>query len=170
MRKLYISVAAFFLISLTAFVYSFVYLDKDKHRTYHYVVNHDGQNIGILKLDLYLTEEKRIYKSSAEFPFDPVFNRSRSRLDLDRKYLMDSYLSESYNSDSSELIYIEKKNKAVSCLGRFMSGFIFIENMPMKNDTFIFEESSILTYFPIIENYDFKRGRSQGFNAMIPTY
>ena len=63
MRKLYISVAAFFLISLTAFVYSFVYLDKDKHRTYHYVVNHDGQNIGILKLDLYLTEEKRIYKS-----------------------------------------------------------------------------------------------------------
>ncbi|MCM8761657.1 MAG: alpha/beta fold hydrolase [Candidatus Omnitrophica bacterium] len=39
----------------------------------------------------------------------------------------------------------------------------------MKRNTFIFEEDSPVTFLPLIENYNFTKGRSQGFNALIPS-
>jgi len=38
---------------------------------------------------------------------------------------------------------------------------------PGQRRAFIFEEDSPLTYLPIIDNYNFSSGRSQGFNALI---
>ena len=168
MRNIYIAVAAFLLLSLLLFVLSFVFLDITKHKTYYYIVNADGRDIGTIRADKFITEDKLIYKSAASMPCSPQFTEYRTRLDLDRKYTLESFTKERMAGRATDLVYIENFRNMASFVSRFQSKFACVDGIPVKRGTFVFEEDSPVTYIPLIENYNFIRGRSQGFNALIP--
>jgi alpha-beta hydrolase superfamily lysophospholipase len=166
MKKIYIAVAAFFVLSMALFVASFAYLDRSKHRTYDYVVTLDGHDAGTIQVDKFITEDKLIYKSAASMPFYPFFTEYRSRLDLDKKYNIEDYYEEMSAGRVSGSRYLESSKGLVSYVSRYQSRFAYVDNIPTKRGTFVFEEDSPMTYLPIIENYNFSRGRSQVFNTI----
>lgn len=166
MRNIYIAVATVFIIAILLFIGSFVYMDREGHQSHHYVVTQDGIDIGSIKIDRYETEDKLIYKSILKIMFAEVYTELRQRLTLDRKYKIGSYVEERLGNGAGELIYLESANNAISFVSRFQSQFAYLENILLKKSAFVFDEGSPMTYLPIIENYDFKRGRAQGFNAL----
>lgn len=166
MRKIYIAVAAFLLASIALFLLSFVYLDRSKHDIYYYTIALDSKIIGTIRVDRFTTEDKLIYKSVEETPFYPAFTESRSKLELSRKYLFESYSKERIAGRAVESLYMKNTDGLVSFLSRYRSRFSFVDNIAVRKDVFVFEDDSPMTYLPIIENYDFSMGRSQGFRAI----
>ncbi len=166
MKKIYIAVIAALVLSVMLFVGSFAYLDKSKRRTYDFTVSLEGRDIGTIRVDKFRIEEKLIYKSVATIPFAPLYTEIRSRLDLGKLYAIDSYEKEMVAGRAVDAAYLQNINGLVSCVARYGSRFSFIDNIPTKKNTFIFEKDSPMTLMPIIENYDFLRGRSQVFNIL----
>ena len=167
MKKIYITVLLIFAVSVFLFIISFVYLDRHNHIVSYYNISMGGQYCGTTRIDKFITEDKLVYKSVSHMPFGELFTEKRIRLDLDRKYNLEDYQKELFANGGSYLFYAENKSDFVSFMERSMSRFISLSKMPIHKGTFIFEEDSPVTYLPMIENYDFKRGRSQGFNSII---
>jgi dienelactone hydrolase len=167
MRRFYIILAALFAASLIIFVASFFYLDKEKHRAYHYSIYLEDKEIGALKINRFSTEDKIVYKSASSIPFYTIRPDQKIRLSLGKDYEIDSYSKITGSGDSAEKIYIEKRRGGLEALSIFDSRFYYTSNIPVHKGTAIFENDSLLTYMPLVENYDFKRGRVQGFNSVI---
>ncbi len=167
MRKIYIAVLLVFIVSVFLFIISFVYLDRHNHKTFYYDISTDGQYVGTAKLDKFVTEDKLVYRSVSTTPFKEFFTEERARLDLDRKYNLEDYQKELFANGVAYLFYAENKNDSASFLSRSVSKFNYLGNVPVRRGAYIFEIASPLTYLPIIENYDFRRGKSQGFNSFI---
>ena len=167
MRKIYVTVFFVFLVSLFLFIISFVYLDKHNHKTSYYDISKDGQYIGTIKLDKFITEDKLVYKSVSATPFSDLFTEEHAKLDLDRRYNLEDYQKELFANGLAYLFYAENKNDHFSFLSRSASRFNYLSDVPARKGAFIFELASPLTYLPIIENYDFRRGKSQGFGSFI---
>lgn len=170
MRKIYLTVLIVFAVSVFLFFVSFVYLDKHNHKVFFYSIALDGKYNGTIKVDRFVTEEKRIYKSTAAMPFRELFTEARSRIDLDSKYNLEYYQKELFvkgGSAPAAIVCTQQRNNLVSFLSRYGSRFICIDGIPVRKGTFVFEEDSPVTYLPIIENYVFNVGWSQGFNSII---
>lgn len=170
MKKLYIIVSALFITCILLFISAFFYLDKENHKTYSYIVNLEGHDVGTIKIDKFVTEDKLIYKSVSNSPFYPILADSKSRITLDRKYNIENYYKENFGNGASERLSLENKDNNISFVATFQSEFAYLSKIPIRGGTFVFEEDSPATYLPIIENYDFKRGRAQGFNAITQFY
>jgi pimeloyl-ACP methyl ester carboxylesterase len=149
---------------------SFFYLDKTKHKIYHFIVSLDGREVGTITVNKFETEDKLIYKSASETPFYPVFTSSKARIVLDKKYNLESFSDEDRGNSITDSLFIENDINKLSFITISGSSFSTLNAMPVKAGTFIFEEWSPVTYLPVIENYDFKRGRSQGFRAVTYFY
>ena len=167
MKKIYFMVIIIFIISVFLFVISFIYLDRHNHTTFYYNISFDGQYVGTAKVDKFVTEDKLVFKSVATTPFRELFTENRTRLDLDRRHNLEDYQKDLFANGGSYLFYAENKDDAVSFLSRFMSRFTYLAKIRMRRGIFVFEEDSPVTYLPIIENYDFKRGGAQGFSSII---
>lgn len=166
MRKIYITVVLILLLALSLFVATFVYLDRSNHQTYEYTVTIEGKLAGNIRLDKFITEERLIYKSESDTPFYPKYTKSRERIDLDRRYALQEFLREDIAGKVTDLTYLQDIDSQVSFLSTVGPKFIYVDKIPVRRDTFVFEPDSPVTYMPIIENYDFSRGRSQGFNTL----
>lgn len=166
MKKLYIIVSTLFVLSILLFISAFIYLDREGHRAYHYIINLDGYDIGTIRVDKFVTEDKFIYKSVSSLPSYPVLTDSKSKIVLDRGYNLENYSKENFGKGVKETLYIENNQNSASFIATFQSEFAVLNNIPIRKGTFIFEEDSPMAYMPIIENYDFRRGRAQGFNAL----
>ncbi len=166
MRYIYLSVIVLLIIGVLLFAGSFIYLDMSNHQTFHYIIQSSDKDIGTIKVDRFLTEDKIIYKSVTSLPFEPLYTEQRSRLVLDKDYNLESYTKDRVSGKTVDSIYLENFRSLISFISRYQSRFSFTENIPVKRNTFIFEEDSPLTYLPIIENYNFSKGRSQGFSTI----
>lgn len=170
MKNIYIAVLAVLGISIILFFASFAYLDAIKHQTFHFVVNLNGKDVGTIRVDRFITDERIIYKSAMSTPLDGLFTEYRSRLSLDKDYELENYTKERSTGRVTDTYYIENFKHLISFVSRYQSKFSFLDNIPIRKHTFYFEDDSPLTYMPIIENYDFSKGRAQGFNAISCLY
>lgn len=166
MKKIYIAVILLLAVSILLFFASFVYLDKYRHRIYYYTVNADDRDIGLIRVDEFRTEDKIIYKASADMPLAQLFTSSRSRLVFDNTYNLESYSREQAANGVTELIYLENRKEGASFVSRAESRFACLQDIPVRKDIFIFEETAPETYLPIIRNYNFAKGKSQGFSCL----
>lgn len=166
MRKIYLAVFIIFIVSILLFIASFLYLDREKHKLYHYIVNSDGHDIEAIKIDKYITDDRLIYKSQDSTPYLPLLTDSKSKITLDRKYNLVSYSKEDSGAGLQEMVYLENTNNNISFVATSRSEFACLTDLPIKQSTFIFEEYSPVTYLPILENYDFNIGRAQAFNVI----
>lgn len=166
MRRIYLAVAACFILSVLLFIAAFVYLDREQRSTASYTVRLDGNDIGVVKIERIMTEEKILYRSTADIPFAPAFPRTQTKLVLDAQHRLQSYTKERSGGGASESVSLQSSGSELSFVAVASSAFAALSGIPVKESTFVFEESSPLTYLPIIENYDFKKGRFQGFKAV----
>jgi alpha/beta superfamily hydrolase len=167
MRKLYIAVAVSFVGAVLLFIASFIYLDSSKHFSAYYAISHNNIIVGTVKVDRFDTEDKMVYKSVADTPFEQDFTETKTRLELDKKYDLQTYAREKRGPGAPEIMVIENKADGAYFLSKFQTSFIYIKAIPIKSDTLIFDEHSIISYLPLIENYNFKKGRAQGFNGLL---
>lgn len=168
MRKFPIFIIILFIACVAIFIGSFVYLDHQKRDSFNYIYSLNNHDIGTIKIDCFSTEEKLIFKSSSEMPFYPIYTQEKVRMAFDRKYDLESYLSESSGSGAEKSFYVERTNTGFSTLTVASSRFCYTGNLPSKYKTFVFDEKQPVTYLPLIHNFDFKRGKSQGFSAITP--
>ncbi len=166
MNKIYLAVLIIFISSILLFMFSLVYLDKENHKLYNFTLSMDGRDIGAIKIDKFVTEDKLIYKSTATLPFQPILSESKEKLTLDRRYNLMSYLKDDSGGGAQDTIYLENTNNNISFVATSNSQFACLTDMPIKQDTFVFKEDSPVTYLPILENYNFRIGRSQAFNVI----
>ena len=82
MAKLYLFVFILFLASVFLFVAAFVYLDKAKHKTYYYTINLDGHDVGAIRIEKFLTEDKILYKSLTDIPFGLLVTSEKRKIVL----------------------------------------------------------------------------------------
>ena len=155
MKKIYLAVFLVLVISALLFIASLFYLDKEKHRGYYFSVTIDGKETGVTKVDKFVTDDNLFYRSHSVFPFAPLLTDSKSRLTLDRRYGLVAYSREETGAGLEDAAYLESTKDSVSFVGRSMSEFACLADLPVKNNTFVFEEHSPVTYLPILENYDF---------------
>ena len=166
MRKIYLAVFIIFIVSVLLFVSSLFYLDKEKHKILHFAMNVEGQDIGTIKVDRFVTDDNLFYKSQGSTPFMPLITDFKSRITLDRRYGLINYSREESGGGIENTLFIENAKDNVSFLGTSVSEFAYLANIPVKHNTFIFEEYSPATYMPILENYDFRIGATQAFNVI----
>ena len=166
MRKIYLAVFIIFISCIFLFVLSLFYLDREKHKLYYYTMNADGYDIESVKIDKYITDDRLIYKSQSSSPFRPILTDFKSRITLDRNYELISYSKEGSGEGLKEEICLENANNNISFVATLGSEFACLTDLPIKQRTFIFEEYSLITYLPILENYDFRLGGSQAFNVI----
>jgi uncharacterized protein len=166
MQKIYLAVLIIFISSILLFVFSFVYLDKENHKLYNFILTLDDKDIGIIKIDRFATEDKLIYKSTAALPSRPILAESKEKITLDKRYRLVSYLKDDSGGGAQDTVYLENTNNNISFVATSRSQFACLADMPIKEDTFIFQEDSPVTYLPILENYNFRTGRSQAFNVI----
>ncbi|MDP3791910.1 MAG: alpha/beta fold hydrolase [Candidatus Omnitrophota bacterium] len=167
MRKVYLTVFIIFVVSAILFTASLFYLDKEKHKLLHFTVNIDGRDMGTIKVDKFITDENLLYKSQSSMPFEPLLTDSKSRLTLDKRYSLINYTREESGGGAQNTVLLDNINDNISFVGTAMSEFAYIANLPIKHNTFVFEEYSPVTYLPILENYDFDIGQAQAFNVVM---
>jgi len=169
MRPFYFLVLAGIAAVIAIFIGSFVFIDTAKHRTCYYTVNMDGFDAGSVKIERFETETKIVYKSVSSIPFLPEMSESRIRLDLDRNYNILSYTREDSAGGAREITALENNPEGgLSFLSVNRSLFSYAANIPVRKNVFLFEEEIPLTYLPLIENYNFRRGRAQAFMGLVP--
>lgn len=167
LKALYITTLIVIVILMTLLVVSFIFLEKTAHKEYIYDVRINDKLVGNIKIDRFATEDRFIYKSASSFPFNPLFVESKIKMVLNKKYCLESYTDESTTSEGITAVKsMEANDGHISFLSRFQSDVLYISDMPIRKDTFVFKEDSPITYMPVIENYDFRKGRSQGFYAL----
>ena len=166
MRKIYLAVFIALIISAILFIASLFYLDKEKHRNYYFSVTIEGKEVGTTKVDKFVTDDNLSYRSHSSFPFAPLLADSRSRLTLDRRYGLVNYLKEDTGGGLEDMVYLENTKNNIAFVGTSVSEFACLTDLPIKRNTFVFEEYSPVTYLPILENYDFSIGRAQAFNVI----
>lgn len=167
LRTLYITTLVIILMLIGLFAGSLVFFDKTSHKVYTYAFYREGRLSGIVKIDSFSTEDRAIFKSTTETPFDPVFTSSKMKIVYNRKYLLDSFSEERSTVDGFTWVTaLENKDSQIAFLERSSASFIYVDAIPVRKDTFVFRDDAVLTYIPLIENYDFHKGRSQGFYAI----
>jgi BAAT / Acyl-CoA thioester hydrolase C terminal. len=166
MKKIYLAVLAVLISCILLFVGSLFYLDSEKHKVLFCIISIDGHDAGNVKVDKYITDDRVIYKSVVSEPFQTLFTETRSRITLDRKGDLINYLKESSGNGARDVVYLENSDKEISFVATSESEFAYLTGLDIKEGSLIFEESSPVTYLPILERYDFKLGRSQAFNVL----
>lgn len=168
MKIIYAAVAAFVIISLILLGASFFYLDRQNHGVFSYIVNINGRDAKTIRIDEFRTEDKRIYKSAELAPFSPYGTEYKERITLGKDGAFEDYVKEVYEQNEIESVYIRKNDAGASFVGKFASRFACLDNIPGKNNLFVFDETSPVTYMPIILNYNFEFGASQAFETLTP--
>ena len=169
MRTFYTLVIAGIIAVVAIFIASFFFIDTAKHKTYHYTVNIDGFDVGTVKVERFETEAKIVYKSVSNIPFKPGLTESRIRLDLDRRYGILNYTKEDAGNGAKRITALENTgDDNLSFLSIDGAIFSYTANIPTRKNVFLFDEEIPLMYLPLVENYNFRRGRSQAFMCLVP--
>lgn len=166
MRAIYAAVLTFFIAAIFLLVGSFFYMDKERRRAYNYEIEKDGCPTAAVRVDKFRTEDRTIYKSSADMVSGRNTFEEKKKISVDGNGVFESYSEEKLMPKEVGSVCIENKGGCVSFVSRSGPDFAYIENLPASKNPLIFRENSPITYFPILERYDFDKGGPQAFQAL----
>ncbi|MFH1791487.1 MAG: hypothetical protein ABH885_05860, partial [Candidatus Omnitrophota bacterium] len=164
----------YFLLVLTAIVIvallvgAFVYFEMTHHRNFYYVVEEEGRITGSVEVDRYFTSESMLYKSKEEFPYRMGLNRTGAKCVLDTGgRSLKEYERESANNGEKALYLVRGMAQGLAFLGIAKSKFSYINNLPAPADALPYDNESIMTWMPLIRNYDYRLGGRQQADAIF---
>ncbi len=171
MKKIYLILTITICVSIILFVATFFYIDIHRHTNYFYNIYRDRRPIATVKLDKYNTEDKLVYKSVTNTPFHSTYNTHKRKLSIDKRGLkIYSYNKKHLSEGISMDIYIKGVDSNIDFLAVGHSNFAYAKSLPVDKGFVIFEEDAIISYFNLIDKYDFKRRGLQSIPALTHTY
>ncbi|MBL7069731.1 MAG: alpha/beta hydrolase [Candidatus Omnitrophica bacterium] len=171
MRRLYIILVMAVCISIILFVVAFFYIDTHRHTTFFYNIYQNQNIFSTARLDKYNTEDKIVYKSETLTPFHSVYDKHRRNLSINKKGLkVHSYNKKHLSEGVSMNIYIMRVDSSINFLAVGHSNFAYANRLPMNKDFVVFEKDAIISYFNLVDKYDFKLGGLQSIHALTHTY
>jgi dienelactone hydrolase len=171
MKTLYLILTVTICISVILFVATFFYIDTHRRTTLSYNISENGIIVSNVKLDKYNTEDKAVYKSITETPLRSVTNRYKRKLSIDKKGLKVHSYNKKYFCNSVNMnVYIKPVDSSINFLAVGHSNFAYAERLPIDKDFAVFERDAIVSYFNLMDKYDFKKGGAQMIPVLTHTY
>ena len=168
MKKLYFIFISIVLLMILLLVSSFVFFEKEKHKSYLYLIEEEGKEIGYVKADYYKTEDSIIYKSTTFLPKNISKRIIHEKIVFDKQDLaLKNFIRESKDFGVIvEGVYAKSSDRKLDFLTRAGSKFVSSSGIYHSKNTKIFNKDSILTYMPIVDDYDFRIGGAQSFDVI----
>lgn len=171
MRKIYLFLIVTICTAIILFVATFFYIDTHRHTIFLYNVYQDKRPVATVTVDKYNTEDMVVYKSATNTPFHSTYDIHKRKLSIEKKgQKIHSYnkkhLSEGVNMD----INIRRVNSTIDFLALGHSNFAYAKRLPFNKDSVIFEEDAIISYFNLMDKYDFTEGGLQTLSCLTHTY
>ncbi len=171
MKKLIATVFLLSVLAVLLVILAFLYLDLAGHKVLLYEAHEDGRLLGVVKVDRYVTEDKIVYKSSAEYPFSLGYPSIAAKLFLKKYVLTPLKFTEDaagvkgqkrmtlivQNEDRTDLLFLEHPR------------FIALKGYETGEKTMLFSPLDIMLYMPVMEKYNYWKKGAQFFEVMIPT-
>ncbi|GEM_PF-1934417 len=168
MRNVYILLTLTIILIISLLVFAFLFLEREKHQTSFYSVENACGKTASLRIDCYKTEDKIIYKSTC-FYLDAPRKIVHEKLVFDRNtFRLERFFRECKNfARTGAVSYIDIREKgSFNFLSRDRSKSSFAVIASGAKDTVVFHEESIVTYMPLINEYDFVKGGAQSFDCV----
>jgi len=167
MRTLYILVILFVILVIALMALSFLYFERNWHKTYYYAVEINGDVRGGVLVDKYGTEENILYKSKEEYPYRMGRTRKNVKIVIGRRTrTLKEYEEESYSDGVREMYYLKESKKGFSFLSIAKSKTSFLEEMDAVKGAKPFNRYVLVTWIPFVDQYDFRVGGAQSFYAI----
>lgn len=168
MRNMYVLLTASIIVMVALIAFTFLFFEKEKHQSFTYGTVIDDTQVGHVKVDRYKTEDNIIYKSTRFYPERPGGPIIHEKIVFDRKsFALLKYAKERKAYGTAVWsVNIGEAGENLEFLGRFLSKFSTVSNLPHAGDMSVFDGRSIVTYMPFVDKYNFSRGGAQSFNAL----
>ncbi|UCD55541.1 MAG: hypothetical protein JSV93_01720 [Candidatus Omnitrophota bacterium] len=169
MRKIYFFLIISVILVVTFIAFAFFFFEKEKHRSFLYIIKIADKNSGYTEIDRYKTEDKIIYKSTSFRPKELDAKIIHEKSVFDRKgFKLKKFDKECKNFGViTEVIHIKNNNdKTLDFLAEAGSKFAYLSDMVHAKDISVFDGESIVNYIPFVDRYNFSMGGAQSFNAV----
>ncbi|MDD3088880.1 MAG: hypothetical protein PHT95_02920 [Candidatus Omnitrophica bacterium] len=170
MKKIAIVLVFLILVSAACIGLAFLYVDLSIHRTIVYEATLGKMPHGSLTIDRYLTENKVVYKSVSERPYDRSYRQSVERLILEKegKIPLKYAREEGKGRRASRLTLLCQNFDKTDYLFLEHPRFLTMKSFETGEKTSIITPYSVLTYLGLFERYNFWKKGTQYFEVMIP--
>ncbi|NQT06767.1 MAG: alpha/beta fold hydrolase [Candidatus Omnitrophica bacterium] len=171
MRKIYLALIIFICLSIILFVAAFFYIDTHRHTTFLYNIYKNGRPFATVEVDKYNTEDSIVYRSTTSTPFYSTSDIHKRKISVEKKGLkVRDYNKKHLGEGVSMDIHIRRVDSSINFLAVGHSNFAYANRLRVNNDFVIFEKDAILSYFNLVDKYDFKKGGVQSMPALMHTY
>jgi len=158
-------------VFITAFIIiAFFVVDFNAHKSYEYVILKNDIEIGKVKVDMYSTEGRIIYKGITEYK-DPYLYPTVSEKYTLRKDNFDpiKYVQETEGvRRQKRLVVMEKNGEYLNYLYLNIPDFVAKKDIEIKDSAMFFSPDSLVAYFSLIEVYSFWKKGTQFMDLLIP--
>ncbi|MEE8359573.1 MAG: alpha/beta fold hydrolase [Candidatus Omnitrophota bacterium] len=171
MKKLYLVLVAIICIAIILFVATFFYIDTHRRVSFIYNIYENDIPVASVKVDKYNTEDQIVYKSVTKTPLRSITGKYKRKLSIDKDTLRIHGYNKKYFSGRVNMnVYIKPVDSSVNFLALGHSNFCYTERMPVDKEFVIFEREAIVSYFNIMDKYDFKNERPQTLSVLTHSY
>ncbi|MFQ5952941.1 MAG: alpha/beta hydrolase family protein [Candidatus Omnitrophota bacterium] len=170
MKKLIAMVSFLVILAAALIVLAFYYIDLTKHKSFTYEVFVGDRSIGTVKVDKYVTEDKVIYKTKAEYAHSLEWPLVTEKLVLEkRKMLPLKYAKELIGiRGGAQSVILEHKADRTDLLFLGYPQYFSMKDFETGHKTMVFSPDDIMLYMPIMEKYNYWKKGAQFFEVMVP--
>ncbi|MFH1836799.1 MAG: dienelactone hydrolase family protein [Candidatus Omnitrophota bacterium] len=170
MKKFSIILALSFILIAILFVSAFLYVDFSGHKGFIFDVYESEKPAGTVKIDKFVTEDKIIYKSHAEYPASLEYPVIDEKMYLKRKTMtLQKFREESKDvKGRKRLIWLFQKGEIIDFLFLEHPRVFSFQGFEVGDKTVVYSPYSSMLCMSIVDKYNFWKKGSQFFEIMVP--
>jgi esterase/lipase len=170
MRKLVVILFISVVFAIFLVVLAFFYVDLSGHKGFRYDLLKEGRFFGSIRVDRYITEDKVIYKGTAEYPYSLEYPVVNEKLSLKKKTMTPLKFVEEADGGKGQkrLTLLAQEGEKTDFLFLEHPKFITLKGFETGEKTMVFFPTDLMLYMPIMEKYNFWKKGTQSFEVMIP--
>ena len=170
MKKLITLVIIAIVLMIFLIVMAFLYVDLSGHKGFCYDVLKNGRFFGSIMVNRYVTEDKVIYKSTAEYPYSLEYPVINEKLFLKKRTMMPLKFVEEANGVKGQkrLTLLVQEEEKTDFLFLERPKFITLKGFETGEKTMVFSPADVMLYMPVMEKYNFWKKGAQFFEIMVP--
>ncbi|MDD5634079.1 MAG: hypothetical protein PHW46_02250, partial [Candidatus Omnitrophica bacterium] len=169
MKKLIASLIIAAFLSVVLMVFAFVYIDLSDHKWFVYEVFIGKRPVGSVRIDKYVTEDKVVYKASAEYVSPIDYPAILEKLIFKRKSMaFQKFTKQSKGArGQNNLALFGQDAGKINFLLLKHPEFLSLPNVSSNKSILVFSPKDISTYTPILGEYNFWQKGAQFFDVLL---